>query len=309
MSGSWVAGSVRARMLASERRIGPAAARELAGSASLREALVFLAHTPYRRELSLDLDVAGAQRAVVSKTLVELRLLAGWLPPDALGLLRTLGAWYELANLEDRLAYLDGAPLRRPFELGGLAVAWPRASGAQSLEELRRALALSSWRDPGGETPAQAGLGLRLAWARRVAAEVPEARSWAAGAAALLLARELFVVGLPVERLPLPPVEVLGADWHRAGTFGDFVRVLPAHAAWALAGFDSAQELWLAEAGWWRRLEEDADVFAHSTLTGPLPVIGAVALLAADAHRVATALAAVDRQGLTGVAEVFDAAA
>jgi hypothetical protein len=38
-------------------------------------------------------------------------------------------------------------------------------------------------------------------------------------------------------------------------------------------------------------------------------VIGAVGLLAADAHRVAAALEAVVRRGLAGVEEAFDAAA
>jgi hypothetical protein len=309
MSAAWVAGSVRARLLAAERCLGTEGARELASSPSLREALVALAQTPYRREIGLELDLAGAQRAIRTKTLLELRLLAGWLPGDALGLVRTLGAWYELANLDDRIAYLLGGPLRQPFELGALAVAWPRAAESQSLAELRRSLAASSWGDPGGDTPAQISLGLRLAWARRVAAEVPEVRAWAVGATALLLARELFVVGLPVELMPFPAVRLLGSRWEAAGTFERFAEALPPEAAWTVAGIAGPEELWRAEVGWWKRLEADAEELVHASLADRRVVIGAAALLAADARRVGTALAAVSRRGLRGVEEVVDAAA
>jgi hypothetical protein len=309
MNGAWIAGSVRARLLVSERRLGVEGARDVAASASLRDALVALGRTPYRHELGLELGLADAQRAIASKTLLELRLLAGWLPGEALGLLRALAAWYELANLEDRIAYLGGAPLRRPFELGSLAVAWPRAAGAQSLDELRRSLRPSSWGDPGGSTAAEVSLGLRLAWARRVAAVAPEARSWAAGAAALLLARELFVVGLAVELLPLPAVRLLGPRWQAAGTFARFVDALPPDAAWALAGAEGPEDLWRAEARWWARCEADATTLVHTAVAGPRVVVGAAALLAADAHRAASALEAAARRGLAGVEEAIDAAA
>ena len=175
VSAAWVSGSVRARLLVAERRLGAEGARELAASPSLRDALVALGRSPYRREVSLELELEAAQRALAVKTLLDLRLLAGWLPRDALGLLRALAAWFELANLEDRIAYLDGAPLREPFELGSLAGAWPRAAEAQSIEELRQALAPTAWGDPGGETAAELGLGLRLAWARRVTDAAPAA--------------------------------------------------------------------------------------------------------------------------------------
>jgi hypothetical protein len=309
VSGAWIAGSVRARLLVAERCLGAQGARELVASPSLRDALVKLGRSPYRREVSLELGLAEAQRAIASKTLFDVRLLAGWLPGDALGLLRALAAWYELANLEDRIAYLDGAPLREPFELGSLTAAWPRAAGAQSLQELRRALAGSSWGDPGGETPAQLGLGMRLAWARRVAAEAPEVRSWAAGAAALLLARALYVVGLPVEVLPLPPFMLLGSAWQSAATFARFVEALPPEAAWALAGFDRPEELWRAEASWWEQCEANARTLLQAGVADRRVVIGAVMLLAADARRVATVLEAVARRGLPGIEETLDAAA
>lgn len=309
MSGAWISGGVRARLLVSERRLGLEGARELATAPTLRDALVVLGRSPYRRELSLELSLEEAQRTLAAKTLIDLRLLAGWLPPEALALLRTLAGWFELANIEERLAYLGGAPGRRPFELGSLASAWPRAAEAQSLEELRRALAPTGWGDPGGETPAELGLGLRLAWARRVADTAPGARHWAAGAVALLVAQFLFVAGVPVEALQLPRVRLLGATWQNAGTYARFVEALPPEAAWALAGTETPAELWRAEASWWRRVEDGAEALLHHSLGDPEVVVGAAALLAADARRASAALAAAVRRELPGVEEAFDAAA
>ena len=304
MSGGWVAGSVRARLLAAERTLGAGEARRLADSATLRDALIALGRTPYRRHVTLRLDLADAQRAVAAKTLADLRLLAGWLPGDALGVLRDLAAWYELANIEDRLGYLAGGRLREPFELGSLAVAWPRAESIQTIDELRSVLAASSWGDPGGSTAAEIGLGLRLAWARRAAA-APEARPWAAGAAALLVARELFVVGTPA----IPPAALLGPAWQAAPTFARFAGDLPADAAWALVGCEGPDVLWTAEARWWTRVEADARRLAAVAAVGPGVVVAAVALLGVDAHRVSSALALAARRSLAGAAEVFDAAA
>ena len=309
MSGAWIAGSVKARLIVAERRFGAAAARRLAASPSLHDALVELERSPYRRELGHTRSLADAQRALLSTVLLELRLIAGWLPSDALGLVRTLAGWYELVNLEDRIAYLGGAPLRPPFELGSLDVAWSAASGAQSLGELRSALAPSAWGDPGGETPAEFGLGLRLAWARRVAADVPEASTWAAGATGLLVARELFVTGLPVDTLPLPDFRLLGSAWPAARTYERFVEALPAQAAWALDAATDPDLLWRAEAGWWTRVEREARALLGSAVAGRNVVVGAAALLAADARRVAVALGAVARRGLPGVEEVLDATA
>lgn len=309
MSGAWIAGSVRARLLVGERTIGAAGAREVAEAGTLRDALVVLGRTPYRHDLRLELGLAEAQRAVAAVTLLNVRLLAGWLPPSALGLLRALCAWFELANLEDRVSYLAGGPLRNPFELGALASAWPRAAEAQSLDELQRILGSTSWGDPDGLTPAQVGLGLRLAWARRIDADVPEARHWAGGAAALLLARELFAVGVPVDLLPLPRPLLLGRAWHQAGTYERFAASLPAQAAWALAPAREPSELWRAELAWWRQVERDATAMLGGTAAGRRTVIGAVGLLAVDAHRVAAALAVAARKGLAGVEEAFRGAA
>ncbi len=307
MRADWVAGSVRARLLVAERTLGPEGVRELAEAASIQDALIVLARSPYRRDVELRADLAEAQRLVVATTLLHLRVLAGWLPREGAALLRALAAWFELVNLEDRVAYLAGGRLRQPFELGSLAVAWPRASSAQTLEELRRTLATSAWGDPGGLTPAEVGLGLRLAWARRVVSEVPEAKAWAEGAVALLLARELFVVGRPVELVPVPSLPALGRAWQSAATFLEFAEALPGEASWALEGADSPEGLWRAEARWWDVVEREAASRMHAGFIGRPVVVAAAALLAADARRTVGALEAAVRSGLPGVAEVLDA--
>lgn len=309
MSGAWIAGSVRAQLLASERRLGAEGAREIAAAPSLSAAVAALGRTGYGRAVRLERGLAGAQRGIASANLLNLRVLAGWLPADALGLLRALAAWYELVNIEDRVAYLDGLELRHPFELGALAVAWPRAAEAQTVEELRRVLAATPWGDPDGLTPAQLGLGLRLAWARRVDAEAPEARRWTAAAVALLLARELFVSGIPVDLLPVPAVTLLGRGWSSAATFAELVEALPPDASWAFDGIETAADLWRAEGRWWRQVEEDAASMLHGSVAGRGVVVAAVALLAVDARRTSSALTAAARRGLPGVREAFDAAA
>ncbi|MGZ4389632.1 MAG: hypothetical protein ACXVZL_09655 [Gaiellaceae bacterium] len=309
MSGAWIAGSVRAQLLASQRRLGAEHARDLAAAPSLSAAVAALGRTGYGREVRLERGLAGAQRAIAATTLLNLRVLAGWLPGDALGLLRALAAWFELVNIEDRVAYLGGLELRHPFELGALAAAWPRAAEAQSIEELRRVLAGTPWGDPDGLTPAQLSLGLRLAWARRADAEAPEARRWTAAAVALLLARELFISGVPVDLLPVPQVTVLGAGWRSAATFAEFVESLPPEASWVFAGIETTADLWRAEGSWWHRLEVDAESMLHGSVAGRGVVVAAVALLVADAHRAVSALEVAARRGLPGVEEAFDAAA
>ena len=81
MSTGWVAGSVRARALA-RRRLGAAAARQLAASGSLADALRVLSATHYGREDLRGQTLAGAQHAVARTVLWDLRVLAGWLPRD-----------------------------------------------------------------------------------------------------------------------------------------------------------------------------------------------------------------------------------
>jgi hypothetical protein len=284
----WVAVSVRARHLLA-RRLGRPAARELARSATLADALAILAGSAYGRLVRADMDLAAAQREVGATVLWHSRILAGWAPPDAVEPMRALAGGFELADVEDRLAYFEGGPPPDPFELGGLATASARVAATQSAPELRAALAATAWGDPGGDDAASIRLGLRFAWARRVIATVEEAAAWAAGAVALLLARELFLAGRPAAALLAHAPAGFGSGWTGAAGPAALRAALPADAAWALEGCESPEELWRAEAGWWQRVEDDAEHLAQSRLGRPA-VIAAVTLLGVDGRRVAAAL-------------------
>ena len=296
MRPGWVAGSVRARLLLG-RRLGREAALALATSPSLDDALARLAATPYGRELVPGSGLEEAQRAVLTTTLWHLRVLAGWLPPRGADVIRSLAAWYELANIEDRLAYLSGGLARRPFELGALAAAWPQALAARTPTDLRAALASSPWGDPGGETPEAIHLGLRLAWARRVLVDVPEATAWVAGAAALALARELFVAKRRVDGLGAHRLPGLAPGWEGASGIPELVQRLPARAAWALSGIEAPEDIWRAESAWWTTVEDDANQLARDSRSGRAVIVGVIAALAVDARRVAAALGVAARGG------------
>ena len=121
MSAAWVAGSVRARLLL-ERCAGVETVKQLAGAESLAEAVVGLSGTAYAPVAkSPETTLEEAQRVVAGCTALQLRVLAAWLPPEAKRLLRSLAAWFELVNIDDRLAYLAGGGLRPAFELGVLS--------------------------------------------------------------------------------------------------------------------------------------------------------------------------------------------
>lgn len=301
----WVAGSVRARHLL-QRRLGPDAARRLAEAASLAEALERLSGTAYGRRCRAGLDLSAAQRAVADTALWDIRVLAGWVPPQALEPVRALASWFEIANVDDRLAYLAGAEIPVPFALGGLVTAWPRLAAAQSPAELRTGLIGSAWGDPGSSDPAVIRLALRLAWARRVLVSVEDAAEWAAGAVALLIARERFLAGRPADALAARRPPGVGTTWPGAGGISELRAALPLQAAWALDGAAEPAELWRWEAAWWRRVEDDAERLARDAHMGRCAVIGCVVLLAVDAWRTCGALESAARGGGPTALEVFD---
>lgn len=304
MSAGWVAGSARGRLLLG-RRLNRGPALDLARAGSADEALAALAASPYGREADLGSDVAAAQRAIAATTLLHLRILAGWLPPGAVGVVRALAGWFEAVNVEDRLAYLLGHEPQRPFALGSLSLAWPALSRAQTPADLRAALAGSSWGDPGSDEPVDVHVALGVAWARRVLAEAPEARAWVGGALALLLARGLVPGG--GARVPAAVDSLLGSAWRQAQTIRSLATALPNHASWALEGVDDPQDLWRAEAAWWERVERDAEAMVRGHREGRRTVVGVVALLGADARRASMALAAAARGGPALLEEALDA--
>src|SRR5690348_12115393 len=103
MSASWVAGDVRARAIAREA-LGAPAIRQIALAPSLSDAVKALDHTAYGRWIPAGATLAGAQHGVAASVLWHLRVLAGWLPPDGVQVLRTLAGWYEIANVDQHLA-------------------------------------------------------------------------------------------------------------------------------------------------------------------------------------------------------------
>jgi hypothetical protein len=304
MGAGWVAGSVRARLLL-QHRVGSETALLVAQAGSLEGAVGLLSADGAVSDVR-GTSLEAAQRAVAATLALRVRLLAAWLPRGAAGELRALASWFELANIEDRLAYFGGAELRSPYELGMLSSVWNDAAVTQSVDELQRLLAGSSWGDPGSVEPAEIHLALRLAWARRVSAQVPAARSWAAGAVAILLAAELFVAGRPVDDDLVGRVR-LGGSWPEAGSLAELRDLLPPTAAWALDGVDDAARLWRAELAWWRRVAADAELMTRSRLDGSDVVLGAVALLAFDAMLLCVALAVAAQGGGTAAREVIDA--
>jgi hypothetical protein len=249
--------------------------------------------------------IAVVQHAIGAGLLWDLRVLAGWLPRGGLQLMRVLAGWFEIANVTDLLAELDGREHGSYFELGSLATAWSTARHASSLADLRSALAASAWKDPGGETAADIAVGLRARWAERVAALGEPARSWAAGALGLLLAAERFGGGLTDQTvLGSVAISLLGPAGAAAETIDDLASALPAQASWVLAPRTSPADLWRSEALWWCRVENDAHGLLARSGFDSGPVIGTAALLAADVRRVRSALEIAAR---SGIVEVFDA--
>lgn len=293
-----MAASVRARAM-SHRRLGEAGIRALAGSPAVGDAAVTLARSPYGRFLPLHATLPQAQRAVAEALLWNLRVLAGWAPPDGVRMLRALAGWFELANVDEHLRRLGSAEacVDPPFRLGALATAWPFLASAGSVRQLRAALAASSWRDPGTDDPRALALALRVAWAQRVSAGVPPARPWAAAGLALLVARE--VTGN--RPLPTPAaanaVAVLGRRSVAAASLAQLAAVLPADASWVLTETTAATGLWRAEVRWWSRLAADGLRLLTRPGFGPDTAVGAAALLAVDAWRTRAALEVVARQG------------
>ncbi|MFF5570193.1 V-type ATPase subunit [Streptomyces luteogriseus] len=316
MSAGWVAGATRARALRT-RCLGAEGIGEVAASPTLDDALRYLAATPYRHSTA-GATPAEAQRAVSATLLWHLRVLAGWQPATGADAIRALAAGFEISNAEHHLRALAAEPgppgtshpHAPPYRLGALATAWTRLARARTPSELRNALAASVWGDPGGDSPAAVATGMRISAALRLATAVPDAARWAAARLALLFAREVFVVG---RRMPdvsaRRAARLLGPRAVSAGSYVDFRQALPATARWLLEGVDEAADLWRAEAWWWKAVEQDGRELLRRSHFGPQPVVGAVAVLSADAWRTRGALELAARGGGPGdwPAEVLDA--
>jgi len=307
MSAGWVAVSVRARAM-TRRRLGQPAVLQLASSPSVEAAVSALAQTTYGRQVRPGLTLAEAQRAVVDALVWNARVLAGWSPREGVTILRCLVAPLEVVNVQDHLQRLAGVDAPAAFGLGGLATAWPRLRATTDTREVRAVLAASAWGDPGGEGPRDIGLSMRVSLADRVIAAVPSAGTWAAGATALLVAREVVLEDrrLP-QRTQAAASRVIGPSAASATSLPALFAALPSSARWALAGVEHPRDLWLAEARWWARVEVDSAALARRATAGPEVLVGAVGLMAVDAWRVRAALEVAARGG--GPVEAFRAVA
>jgi hypothetical protein len=303
----WTAGVTRARLLL-DRAVGREHASEVAGARSLAEGLAALAGSAYGERVRAGQDLATAQRAVADTLLWHLRILAGWLPAAGAALVRALAGWFELVNVDGRLAALasDGHE-PEPFVLGTLATAWGAAERAHTVEELANALAGPAWGSPGGHSGAELALGLRVAWGRRVHESAPEAGDWVAGAGALLVARELLVTRSSehvAQLLRYPGINRRALD---AGTLPELRDAVGPRAAWALSDIGEPAELWQAELGWWDRVEDDARALLRR-VDDEAVVLAAVALLAVDAQRTARALQSAARHAGADTPDMVDGA-
>ncbi len=286
----WVAGAIRGRALA-RRRLGDQGVHDLSHTRSLARALSFLAASSYGHRVRADLDVPRAQRAVADTTLWHLRVLAGWLPPSGVELVRQVAAWFELANVEGRVAVLaTGGQWRdAPYALGALATVWPRMRDAATLADVRALLAHSPWGDPGGDTTADLLLGLRLGWARRLRSLLPQAQRWGDGALAVALAKGRYVHD-PTHAQPQPRVPELGSRWMSAATLPAFVSALPPSARWVFANVHAPQDLWDAERTWWERVDREATSLLEHERLGRTVVTAAATVLVTDCWRTMAAL-------------------
>lgn len=317
MGAGRVAGVTRARALRT-RCLGAEGVREVAASSTLEDALRYLSATPYRHDVTPGATTAEAQRAVSATLLWHLRVLAGWQPGTGADAIRALTAGFEISNTEHHLRALTADPGQPgpqrlqppPYRLGALAIAWTRLARTRTPSELRTALGASPWGDPGGDSSAAVATGMRVSAALRLAMAVPDAARWAAARLALLFGREVFVVGRRMPEVSTHrAARLLGRRAMAVGAFADFRQALPATARWLLEDIDEAADLWRAEARWWDVVERDGRELLRRSRFGPQPVVGAVALLSADAWRTRGALELAARGGGPGdwTAEVLDA--
>lgn len=307
MAAGYVAGVTRAQGMLT-RCLGADRARDLASAPTLQDALGYLRTTPYGRgpygrPAEGREPLRAAQRAVAATLLWHLRVLAGWQPPHGARILRLLASGFEIANVDEHVRTLAGAVRPEsipPYRLGSLATAWPRLSGTGSLAGLRAALSASVWGDPGDECPAAVAIGMRVSAADRTESYVPQAAGWAAGRIALLVGREAHLLGRPLTApTALRAARVLGTEALGSGSFGEFRERLPDRARWAVEDVEDVADLWRAEARWWTRVERDGLALLRGSSYGPGPVVGAVAVLSADARRARACLELAARGGGT----------
>jgi hypothetical protein len=269
MSGGWIAGDVRARGLAAADV--PDIADRVAAAPDLEAACTLLGQTKWGHRIGETTTVEAAQRNVFEALLWQMRILAGWLPSEGVEVVRCCVLWFEIRNIEDRLAYFGGAPAEAAYELGRLGIISKGLPGTSSAADIRRLMRASAWGDAGGDDVYALRVALRRTWYRRVRAASPELRIWADAAAWLFASRERLALRSGGTALAAMPPS------------------LPATWRWTTVSW-SEQHLWQGEERWWDQVREEGVRLLHGSMGGKEPVLGAVATLASSAHRIATAL-------------------
>ena len=262
MSVGWVAGTVRARALVATLP-GAALATAVADSATLDAAADHLGATLYGELVGPGMSLMQLQRSLEATLLWRMRVLAGWVPFGGSTMVRALAGWFEIRVIEERLGALTCVAAPSPHVLGRLGAVTARVGAAQSPQALRAILAASPWRDPGEVSAASLHAYLLGRWAARVIDAVPAARPWVDEAVALAARREV-----------------------RAGRSSELA-----------AEAEDEDDLWQREQHWWEHVETDARRMMRRPLGSPEIVVAACALMAADAHHVATSLEAAARSG------------
>lgn len=306
MSAGWVAAAIRSRSMAGHG-VGRAGARVLAdGSwADLEQGLL---RSSYGTGLVLPITCPEARRHCSALVVWNLRVLAGWVPSTSLDSLRALVGRFEIENVETHLRRLASGSAPAPLDLGGLAVAWPAVRSCSTPDDVRAALRASSWGDPGGADQVSVSVGLGISWARRVVRSVPGATAWGRGAAALGVARERLVFDRELSKAAARDVDrLLGRSWRKASSLGALVEVVGPEAAWVFADVSDPADLWRGERAWWARVEADAATMLDAPRPTRSVVVGAVATMLVDLHRVHGAIETAGRG--PALVEVFDAVA
>ena len=112
----------------------------------------------------------------------------------------------------------------------------------------------------------------------------------AAGWAALVGANDLLV-GARTQTGGRPHgVRELGRGWTDARDIGELRERLPDDAGWVLDNMEDPEDLWRAEARWWRRLDDESRRRLRHPDAGADAVLGAFGAHLADARRVEAAL-------------------
>jgi hypothetical protein len=290
----WVAASVRARAIA-ERHIGAGRCNHLANAPTLADAFAELTDTMYGARLDGVSTLDAGQMAISATVLWQLRVLAGWMPATGMMLARALAAGFERQNIVAHAEQLRGVESpTEGFDLGTLATGWPQIRATASLQELTGAVRRSGWGDPGHpESVGALADVIAVLWWRRLTVVAPAARSWAAGACALLAARIALVDRTePSERLVGLMRPLVGTTWMDVRDVSGLTSALPRSVRPVLTDIGEPSELWRAEARLGTVIETDGLRLLRESLPGPDIVLGSLAVLAVDAWRIRAALAA-----------------